>query len=67
MKIICTKEEYTRMVARCATNLALPENDEGGCNHCLLLEPCDRMVTNDGCIALGESYLFLNDITEIRE
>ncbi|MCI9597374.1 MAG: hypothetical protein HFE75_08775 [Firmicutes bacterium] len=73
MKIICTKEEYTRMVAQCArnnTNLAI-RNEPPQCEACVLFDMCrtadwqsDRIGVD---YATGDGHLFLCDITEIRE
>jgi len=72
MKIICKKEEYTRMVVQCArsnNNLALSD-DPSRCEACVLFDMCRRadwQETREGVdYATGDGYLFLHDITEIE-
>ena len=71
MKIICTKEEYTRMVAKCAVNAQnLREEDSlGGCEDCILFEMCTRfsLAIPPEVFSETESYLFLETICELSE
>lgn len=68
MKIICTKEEYTRMVARCATNIDESERTGVPCSGCILLKTCESWNASKGGLRTPDDWLmFLPDITEIHE
>ena len=71
MKIICTKEEYTRMLAKCAVNARdlERENSPGGCEDCILFEMCTRFSLSvpPEAFSEAESYLFLEDICKLSE
>ena len=65
MKIICTKEEYARMVAQCTLNFKKHDQEPSGCNNCILFDMCNKWDTLHGDVETYEWFLFLNDITEI--
>lgn len=65
MKITCTKEEYTRMVAQCVRNVDHSQERGSGCDGCILQEMCLRWDLTQKESMPDDWILFLHDITEI--
>ena len=65
MKMICTKEEYTRMVAQCGRNIDHSQERGTGCDGCILQEMCLRRELDRHESTPDDWILFLHDIVEI--